>query len=262
VIDLHCHLLPDWDDGPVDRAEALRMLAVARSDGIKKIVMTPHVHRMTKPGLDLADLRPRMGRFLDGLQTRGVDIYHGAEVSYHRDLVATIQDLGLTVNGSDYVFIEFPAGSLPEEARELVPRMMLAGLIPIISHPERNTVMAGSPETLYEMIRQGAIGQLTAQSLTGEFGTRVRTAAEKFLRLGLVHLIASDAHNSSSRAPRLSGAVKAAASCVGAAKAEAMVTTIPAAILANEQIPDFGEPVNPAMKRRPFWQARFRGASG
>jgi len=174
-------------------------------------------------------------------------------------MLATIKDLGLTVNGSDYVFVEFPAGSLPEEAREFVPRMMLAGLIPIISHPERNTVLAGSPETLYEMNRQGAVGQLTAQSLTGEFGTRVRKAAEEFLRLGLVHLIASDAHNSGSRPPRLSGAVKAAAKLVGTARAEAMVTTVPAAILANEQIPDFGEPVDPLAIRRPFWQLRFRG---
>jgi protein-tyrosine phosphatase len=261
VIDLHCHLLPDWDDGAVDRAEALRMLAVARSDGIKKIGMTPHVHRMTRPGLDVADLRSKMGSFLDGLPTRGIDIFPGAEVSYHRDMLATIKDLGLTVNGSDYVFIEFPAGSLPEEARELVPRMMLSGLIPIISHPERNTVLSGSPEALYEMIRQGAIGQLTAQSLTGEFGARVRNAAERFLRLGLVHLIASDAHNSGSRAPRLSGAVKAAANCVGAARAEAMVTTVPAAILANEQVPDLGEPLDPLAKRRPFWPIRFRGTS-
>ncbi len=116
--------------------------------------------------------------------------------------------------------------------------MMRDDLIPIISHPERNAALAGSPEILREMIGQGAIGQVTAQSLTGGFGRRVRKTAEDLLRRGLVHVIASDAHNSGSRPPRLAKAVAAAAKIVGTARALAMVTTVPAAILANEQVPE------------------------
>lgn len=249
MIDLHNHLLPDWDDGAADQAEAHRMLAVARVDGISQIVLTPHVHRMNKPGRAVGDLKARIRLFLDALQTRGLEVFPGAEVAYHRDLIATIRDFGLTVNGSDYVFIEFPAESLPDEVSDLVSRMMLAGLIPIISHPERNAVFARRPEILYDMVMQGAVAQVTAQSLTGQFGPRVRRTAEAFLRRGLVHVIASDAHNSGSRPPRLSEAVKAAAKLVGAARAEAMVTSVPAAILANRQIPDLGEPLSPSKRR-------------
>ena len=121
---------------------------------------------------------------------------------------------------------------------------MLAGLIPIISHPERNAVFARRPEILYDMVMQGAVAQVTAQSLTGQFGPRVRRTAEAFLRRGLVHVIASDAHNSGSRPPRLSEAVKAAAKLVGAARAEAMVTSRARGHL--------GEQADPGPRRTPL----------
>lgn len=238
MIDLHDHLLPDWDDGAADAAESLRMLEVARADGISRIVLTPHVFRMTRPGRDAKNLKARMAQFLDETRLPGLELLPGAEVSYRGDMIAAIKDFGLTVNGTSYVFIEFPALNLPEDAPDFVNRMMREDLIPIISHPERNAAFAGSPEILRQMVGQGAIGQMTAQSLTGGFGRRVRKTAEDLLRHGLVHVIASDAHNSGSRPPRLSEAVAAAAKIVGTAKAEAMVTTVPAAILANEQVPE------------------------
>jgi len=238
LIDLHNHLLPDWDDGAADGAESLRMLETARADGISRIVLTPHVFRMTRPGRDIRELKARMRRFLDETRPDGIELFPGAEVSYRGDMIASIKELGLTVNGSNYVFIEFPALNLPEDILDLVNRMMREDLIPVISHPERNAGFAGSPEILREMVGQGAVGQLTAQSLTGGFGRRVRKTAEDLLRRGLAHVIASDAHNSGSRPPRLTDAVEAAAKIVGRARAEAMVTTVPAAILANEQVPE------------------------
>jgi protein-tyrosine phosphatase len=250
MIDLHTHLLPDWDDGAADRAEAERMIEVAREDGISKIVLTPHVFQMTKHGNDGSCLKARIQAFLEQSKSCWIDFFPGAEVYVHPDMIAHIKDFDLTINGSNYVFIEFPAQHLPGGATNLVYQMMLDGLIPIISHPERNAVFARSPEILYELIRQGAIGQVTSQSITGGFGTHVRKAAESFLRHGLVHLIASDAHNAEARPPRLSEAVKMAAKFVGTARAEAMVTTVPAAILENEQIPDLGESVSPPKKKQ------------
>lgn len=214
------------------------MLEVARADGISRIVLTPHVFRMTRPGRDAKGLKARMAQFLDVTRLPGLELLPGAEVSYRGDMIAAIKDLGLTVNGTSYVFIEFPALNLPDDTPDFVNRMMRENLIPIISHPERNAAFAGSPEILREMVGQGAIGQVTAQSLTGGFGRRVRKTAEDLLRRGWVHVIASDAHNSGSRPPRLSESVAAAAKIVGTARAEAMVTTIPAAILANEQVPE------------------------
>jgi protein-tyrosine phosphatase len=248
MIDLHTHILPDWDDGAADLAEARQMIAVARKDGISKIVLTPHVYRMAKHGDDLEGLRARVNAFRQQSRVFDIDLFAGAEVYVHADMIQHIKDFGLTVNGSDFVFIEFPAEHVPGGVTKLMYQMMLDGLIPIISHPERNAVFAQTPEILYELISQGAIGQVTSQSITGGFGKKTQKTAESFLRQGLVHLIASDAHNAKTRPPQLAEAVKMAAKIVGLTRAEAMVTGVPAAILANEQIPDLGEPVCPAKK--------------
>lgn len=241
MIDLHNHLLPDWDDGPSDGAESLRMMEAARADGITRIVVTPHVFRMTRPGREIKDLRSRIDQFLAGPRPRGLELFPGAEVYYSDGMIEAIKEFGLTVNGTHYVFIEFPSLSLPGDAPDLVSRMMRDELIPIISHPERNAVLADSPITFFDLVRRGALGQVTAQSLTGGFGRKVRRTAAEFLRHNLVHLIASDAHDAGERPPRLRDAVAAAGRIVGRAKAEAMVTSVPEAVLANEQIPDLGE---------------------
>ena len=246
MIDLHTHVLPGWDDGPADRAEAERMIAAAREDGITKIVLTPHVHRMTREGAGLPELEGRLAAFRREMGDLGVSLFAGAEVYFHIDMIRNIKDHHLTVNGSNYVFIEFPAEYLPGGVKKLVSEMMFEGLIPIISHPERNATMARAPETLHELISQGALAQLTSQSLVGVFGKMIQKASFNFLKHRLVQIIASDAHNATTRPPRLTQAVEMAAKTIGRAAAEAMVTTVPAAILENQQIPDLGEPVFPA----------------
>ena len=92
-------------------------------------------------------------------------------------------------------------------------------------------------------------------SLTGEFGRETRSAAGLFLEHNLVHIIASDAHSSILRPPLLSGAVESARKIVGEAKAMAMVTEIPRAILENRALPDWGEPENPL--RHKTWTQRL-----
>lgn len=257
MIDLHTHLLPDWDDGAADQAEAREMMAIARRDGITKILLTPHVYRMTKRGYDVDGLGGRIQEFLKQSEFLGIELFAGAEVYVHTDMIQHIKDYGLTVNQSNYVFIEFPAWHVPAGATKLLFQMMLEGLIPIISHPERNTMFVQTPEILYELIKQGAVGQVTSQSITGGFGRITQKAAGSFIRHGLVHLIASDAHNASTRPPRLSEAVEKAAKIVGQAKAEAMVTMVPAAILASEQVPDLGEPNSPTREHKMFFSSRL-----
>ena len=256
MIDLHAHLLPDWDDGAADKAESDRMIEIAREDGISGIALTPHVFSMSKTRNEAKDLKIRIRAFRDQTKPSGVDFYPGAEVYVHTEMISHIREHELTVNGSDYVFIEFPSQSLSGGASNLIYRMMLAGLIPIISHPERNAEFARRPQALYEAVRNGALAQVTAQSLLGGFGKHTQNTSELFLRHGLVHLIASDAHNALARPPRLSAAVEKAAEIAGAAKASAMVTAVPVAILENQQIPDLGEPKEPGKDHWPRYLFR------
>ena len=251
MIDLHTHLLWDWDDGPDDRRQALEMARIAERDGIKVIALTPHVYRLTRHNGDLGILRQRMIEFHDAMAEAGVEIeFHwGAEVAVHAELVRTVERYRFTLDSTSYVFIEFPSDLVPPGSSNMVYSLMSKGFVPIISHPERNKGFVSHPELLYEFISMGCAAQVTAMSLTGEFGKETRNAAGLFLAHNLVHIIASDAHTPDARPPLLRKAVAAAARIVGEAKAAAMVTEIPRAILDNGALPDWGEPENPARRR-------------
>lgn len=255
MIDLHTHLLPDWDDGAKDWDEMRRMAEIASKDGIHKIVLTPHIFRLSKHNDDFAVLEQKMDEFKNQLRGIPMQFYRGAEVFVRHNLAENIQRHSFTINDSDYIFIEFPSGQIVPGAKELFYNLMLAGYIPIISHPERNAIFASRPDLLYEFVEAGSLGQVTAKSLTGEFGAETKKTADLFITHNLVHVIASDAHDPERRPPRLSAGVAEAARIVGKEKAEAMVTEIPQAILDNKQIPYLGDPVNPVNKKK--WAIRL-----
>ena len=261
MIDLHTHLLPEWDDGAKDWEEARRMAEIAKNDGVETIVMTPHIFRINRYGDDFELLGHKFTEGEVRLADAGVKLLRGAEVYIRHDIVQMVKAHGLTINGSSYVFVEFPSDYVPPGVKDLFYQMMLEGLVPIISHPERNVEFAAHPESLYELIRMGCLAQVTAKSLTGEFGAETKKAADLFLRHNLVHIIASDAHDTERRPPVLSKGVREAAHIVGVEKAEAMVGKIPEAILKDEAIPEWGEPENP-IKEKKKWAIRFPGKKG
>jgi protein-tyrosine phosphatase len=244
MIDLHTHLLPDWDDGAVDWNEMSKMAKVAEKDGIKKMVLTPHIFRLSKYRNDLGVLELRMAQFREKAAELPIEFYRGAEVFVHHEMVERIKENNLTINGTDYVFVEFPADYVLAGVRDLFYQLMLDGFIPIISHPERNLAFAEKPELLFDLVKMGSLAQVTTKSLTGEFGRETRRVARLFLEHNLVHIIASDAHDSEKRPPVLSVGAKEAAKVVGEERAQAMVTTVPQAILDNQCIPDFGDPIH------------------
>jgi protein-tyrosine phosphatase len=259
MIDLHTHMLWDWDDGPDDRAQSLGMCRMAERDGIKAICLTPHIFRANRYGDDLEILRQRMVTFKDEMLGAGVglELHWGAEVFVHAEVVRAIEKYRFTIDQTSYVFLEFAADGVPVGAVNMLAQLMGKGFVPIISHPERNRGFAARPELLFEFVSMGCAAQVTASSLTGELGKEVRTTAGLFLVNNLVHFIASDAHRAVGRPPGLSRAVEAASKIVGEAKARAMVTEIPRAILDNKALPDWGEPENPL--RRKTWTQRLLG---
>jgi len=250
MIDLHTHILPDWDDGAKDEAEVIKMCHVAHRDGIRAVVSTPHIYRMTKHGDNMEMFKVRMAVLTELRGRLPVEIYPGAEVFVHPEMVGNIKKHGLTINRSNYVFVEFAADFIIPSAKDLFFKLMLAGFIPVISHPERNAVFAERPSLLYDLIKMGSFAQVTAMSIVGEFGPQTKKTAEVFLKHNLVQFIASDAHNADKRPPRLSQAVEEARKIVGPEKSRAMVTEIPQAILENRAVPDYGEPENPERRRK------------
>jgi protein-tyrosine phosphatase len=259
MIDLHTHMLWDWDDGPDDRAQARTMSRIAEKDGTRTICLTPHVFRMTRHGDDLGILRRQMVAFDAEIRQSGIDLelHWGAEVFVHAEVVRAIELYRFTIDQTSYVFLEFASEGVPVGAAAMLAQLMSKGFVPIISHPERNRGFAARPELLYEFVSMGCVAQVTAASLTGDLGKEVRTTAGLFMVNNLVHIIASDAHRALGRPPGLSRAVEAASKIVGEAKARAMVTEIPRAILENKALPDWGEPENPLQAKT--WTRRLLG---
>jgi protein-tyrosine phosphatase len=168
----------------------------------------------------------------------GADV-HLSETTLQRVDQGEVMTVG---DGGKYILIEFPFHRIPLQAEEVLFQLMVRGIVPIISHPERNHEIANRPERYFKMIRTGCFGQLTGMSLTGELGSGIRRIAEKLLTHRLLHFIASDAHSVNGRPPVLSPSVREAAKIVGDEEARKMVTEYPQAILEG-RTPDVPEPI-------------------
>jgi protein-tyrosine phosphatase len=275
MIDLHTHILPGLDDGVKTLEESVQMCWKSYRDGVRTIVATPH----TLNGLYLNDrdiilakvqeLNEVISQQLSVNQTNqrsvtsdqravisdqinqrnqinqiNLRILPGSDVRLCENTLSHL-DQGKVMTISDskkYLFLEFPFQGIPHQAEEIIFQVMQRGMIPIITHPERNIELGQRPRRYYEMIRKGCLGQVTAMSLTGELGPRIKQVAERLLTNRLIHFIASDAHSLDGRPPILSEAVRVAGKIVGKEEAQKMVTEYPQAILDGRR-PDVPEPI-------------------
>jgi protein-tyrosine phosphatase len=248
MIDLHNHILFGIDDGPNAIEESIQMCRIGYQDGIRTIVATPHIlpgiyqnNRSTilskVQELRTALVHSELPACPVGRRTPNPElslrILPGADVHFSSDILHRYEEGEIvTVNDQGrYLMVEFAFQGVPYQAEEVLFKLLTKGITPIISHPERNMEIGERPKRYYEMIRIGCLGQVTAMSLTGDFGTGVRRIAEKLLSKRLIHVISSDAHSAYGRPPILSAAVKAAEKIVGKEEAMRMVTEYPQAIL-------------------------------
>jgi protein-tyrosine phosphatase len=171
-------------------------------------------------------------------------LYPGADVHLCPNLLNQIErgNAGTINHAKKYIILELPSQTIPQGTKDEIFKLKINGITPIISHPERNAVIQQDAGILCDLISLGALSQVTAMSLTGDFGTFVKQVAEKLLRQRLVHIIASDAHSADGRLPVLSCAVDSAAEILGNyEEAGLLVTTVPAAILCGDPV-DTPEP--------------------
>lgn len=239
MIDLHHHCLPGVDDGPGTLEEALAQCRAAAADGIRTVVATPH-RRHPQYDVPAESARAAHGALSAAIAKEGIplELLLGHEAHYGPELAGDLRDGGtlrLGGNGRWFLF-ELPDTHLPAHLDRMIFDLHLAGQYPVLAHPERNHELADHPERLEPLRRQGVAVQVTAMSVTGEFGRRAKKAAERWLKEGLVDLLATDAHGTGKRPPLLRAAVEAAAGIVGKEAAERLVTGNPARILRGEAL--------------------------
>jgi protein-tyrosine phosphatase len=243
MIDIHHHCLPGVDDGPRELSEAAEMCAAAAEEGIEAIVATPHVLRGRWASFSRRELESRIAE-LGARVGETPRLLLGSEYFFSHDMADLLRD-GTAIHplaGGRYVLLELPANSVPPMFHQPLYRAQLDGWLPIIAHPERNTVFQANPDLLAELIGHGLRVQLTAGSLTGAFGSHARAAAETFLRRKLVHFVATDAHNMEKRSPRVREAIAALRAIAGDAVATALTDENPRAVIENRALPYEPEP--------------------
>lgn len=247
MIDIHHHCLPDVDDGPREWEEAVAMCRMAADEGIETIVATPHVLRGRWRTAPIAELEARINTLRDKVGDTP-RLLLGSEYFFAHDVVELLRagNAIVPLAASRYVLIELASNAVPPLLDQPLYRMQLEGWIPIIAHPERNVVLQAKPEMLAALIEIGARMQVTAGSLTGDFGSAAQKAAERWVASGLVHFIATDAHNTGKRPPRARAAIAAVRALAGDRVAGALVRDNPAAVIENRPLEYEPEPVLPA----------------
>lgn len=236
MIDLHCHMLPGLDDGANDLETSLEMARMAIADGVTTVACTSHI----LPGLypnTAAKLLAATDNLRAALRRSGIalDIVCGADA--HMDVQFT-QKLARheipTIADSRYVLVEPPHHVAPIRMEQFFFEILLAGYVPILTHPERLRWISEQYRVFERLSRHGVWMQITASSLTGRFGREPLYWAERMLAEGRVHVIATDAHDTHRRPPDLSKGWEAAARRAGEHEATHMVLTRPRGVLANE----------------------------
>jgi protein-tyrosine phosphatase len=252
MYDLHNHILPSIDDGAPTRDEALAMAEIADYDGTLLTLATPHRKDVTEAHA-FGTIRTLVAELNQELEQRNlkVRLVLGMENHIDPDLPeATQTGHALTMNNSRYILVELPFFQFPNYVHDVLFRLRLQGLTPVIAHPERQSQIQDNSDILSRLIENGALAQITAGSIIGSFGEVARRSAQQLLKRRLVHIIASDCHRArGDRTPILSAGQAAAAKIVGATEARMLTVDNPRALLNNL---DF-EPVAPLPKTKRSW---------
>lgn len=242
MIDLHCHILPGIDDGAKTLDDSLAMARIAVADGIHTLACTPHIY----PGMYMND-GPGIARACAHLQAEldhqdiALKLVVGADVHLVPGLIEGLKSGRVpTLHGSRYFLLEPSHTTPPPHLEASVFHLIAAGYTPIITHPERLTWVESHYPVFQRLIAQGAWMQVTAAALTGVFGKRARYWGERFIGEGHTHLLATDAHSTGRRLPRLTEGLEVARRLVGNREASRLVVERPTAVLENLSPEGFG----------------------
>lgn len=239
VIDLHSHMLPGLDDGPVDWHQSLEMARMAVAEGISEMVCTPHwvyglYDNFRKPVLLACGmLRQKLGE--SGVPLK---VHPGCEIRLEPDIIPHIASGHLlTLNDTGkYVLIELPGEFVPGYVDSCLRTLLDQRITPVLSHPERNPALLQRPERLCGWVEMGVLCQITAASLQGRFGPQVRRFTVALIEHQMAHIMATDAHAPKVRAPRVAEAILELEKLIGPEATENMIVNHPQAIIAGEPI--------------------------
>jgi protein-tyrosine phosphatase len=231
MIDIHHHLLWGLDDGSKSVENSVAMAQIAAADGITHIVCTPHANEQYayEPQV-IAEKITTLQRALDEAGVaiklgRGCDFH----MSYDNIQEAKADPTRFSINGLGYLLIELPDYGISQALTETLYQLRLAGLTPILTHPERNATLQTDQQRMVEWLQGGLFIQVTAGSVLGHMGKVAQRMAHQLLTNRWVHFLATDAHNTTSRPPKMREAYELVVEKYGQEYAHALCVSNPLA---------------------------------
>lgn len=258
-VDIHCHLLPGLDDGARDWDESLAMARLAAADGTAVVIATPHqlgnyAHTRSET------IRARTAQMQQILDEYGVPlrILPGADVRIEPELPSRVcrGEIVTLADHRRYLLLELPH-EIYVPLDRLLAELASAGLIGILSHPERNQAILAQPGIVERLVDAGCLMQVTAGSLLGAFGPAVQALAERLVMRRLVHFVATDGHGVKMRRPLMQRAFQRLVDIAGRETATELCCANPACVVDNIQLPR--ERRRPAAARFGGWLRRKTG---
>lgn len=235
-VDIHTHILPGVDDGAKDVSQALSLMKCAASQGTGALILTPHYR-----GRYRDNVREKLTKVFDELQQAatvecpGLELYLGSEIGYELDVSEKIADGSvLTLNGTQYVLLEFQDESFRSRILDGVLEVVNFGYVPIIAHAERYEAFRKFPGLAEELADLGALLQINADSILGKSGCGIKRYCHKLLKTHLVHFVATDAHDQKLRQPELRSCYQRVRKKYGQAYADALFIRNGRAVLAGK----------------------------
>ena len=190
MIDIHTHILPNFDDGCKSLEESRECLLALKNNGVDKVILTPHFY----VDGDKNALIKLFEDFKEAVKDIDVKLYLGAEIMYTRGFTKHLfKDSVVGLNGNDVLLIVFPFVNTGIDIKEALYDVTCLGYKVVLAHPERYLYL--KIEDIIKMKKLGIIMQVNATSLDGGEGFKIKHRAKKMARLGLIDFVASDCHS-------------------------------------------------------------------
>lgn len=238
MVDIHCHILPQVDDGADSMDTSLLMARMAADSGVHTIIGTPHCNLPYAENKNYRDA-PLAMHFVELIQrireaNIPVEILPGAEVMCMPDTVELLRKRQLvTLARSDYLLVEFFFDEDLDYMEDMLSAIAAEGIRPVVAHPERYGAVQRMPGVVERWFNSGYVIQLNKGSILGRLGRGAEKTAARLLSRGLAHIIASDAHDTLVRTANMNSLRNFVEENYGSDYAEVLLELNPSRICSN-----------------------------
>ena len=250
MIDVHSHILPGLDDGAGTLEESVEMVRMAQAAGTTDIVASPHANIEYEFVQEVVEAK---------IAEVGAAAGEGIRIHYGCDFHLTMENIAdalahpgkYAIGHRCYLLVEFADIAIPKFTTDIFGEMIAAGIRPVVTHPERNPLLQRRLPELEIWVGMGCLLQVTALSFSGRFGRAAEAFSRELMGRGLVHVIASDAHDTRHRPPVLDGTFQHISREYGEETAVATMLENPRAVISGTPLPP--GPM-PAPRRKKWYQ--------